>query len=603
MHGVKYIVEQSKKEDVKYFFGMQGGGIAPLFNELYGDPDITTILSRHEQGATFEAAGYAWVTGKAQMCGATIGPGGVNLISGLHVPFQNSIPVLAIVDNLDTSTWGKAGVQEATGWGPRNISTVDMATPTTKWAKTVFNPQLIPEAVKRAFRIMYSGRPGPVLLDICYDMWFADIDAEVLPPEKYRPVCRVAGDPEKIREAAKLLLHAESPVILAGGGVRISGAEKELLDLSALLSIPVATTMMAKGSFPEDHPLSLGVTGSFGHEPARTVLRKGKNKNDVLLAIGSIFQQVATWGWDKEFGAEKIIQIDIDPTEIGKNYQVQVGIVGDAKLVLGALLEEIEADLRKMEPRKTKEMEEHKKQRIQAIAKLKSETQYYAEPESLSNALPMLPQRALKELRDFLKKDAVVLTDCGNNLIWTERYFQSYLPKTFVVDGGHTSMGASLALAIGAKLGAPDRQVVSCIGNAAFHMLGHEVVTASTYTIPAVWFILDDGMLGAITHYCCKFGTGIWEPERYASVDLYDWDFVKFAEASHCYGERVEKPEDIKSALKNAFESGKPAIIDVAIDINEIPKGQQYNWQAVIEKHPHLRTARIPRETFPKKVI
>jgi acetolactate synthase-1/2/3 large subunit len=604
MRAVRHLIEQCNREGVKYFFGMQGGGISPLFNELLDYPDIKTILARHEQGASMEATGYAMVTGKAQMCGGTIGPGAVNLISGLHVGYQNSIPVLAIVSNLSTLRWGKTGMQDATGWGPRTISHVAMASSVTKWAKTIFRPELVPDAVKRAFRIMYSGRQGPVLLDICFDSWLPEVEAEVLPPERYRPVCKVSGDPEKIQEAAELLVNAQSPAILAGGGVKISGAEPELLELSKMLGIPVATTLMGKSCFPEDHPLSLGVTGFYGHDTAKITLRKGKTKNDILLAVGTIFHEIATYSWDKEFGGEKIIHVDIDPTEIGKNYQVEVGIVGDAKLVLRELVDCTKSLINKMEPKKLKELEERKKQRVDEVLKLKGETKYYAEPESFSNAHPMKPQRALKELREFLKKDAIILTDAGNNLTWTERYVQTYFPKTFFVDGGHTSMGASLPLTIGAKLGAPERQVVDCIGNGGFHMLCHEVVTASTYTIPAVWFILNDGMLGCIAHYCCKFGYGgLWEPERYASVDVYDMDFVKFAEACHCYGERVEKPEQIKGAMKNAFDSGKPAIIDVVIDENEIHKGAIERFKSTTEKHPHLLTAKIRRETFPKKII
>lgn len=604
MRAVRYLVEQSKIEGVKYFFGMQGGGISPLFNELYDYPDIKTILARHEQGASLEATGYAWVTGKAQMCGGTIGPGGVNLISGLHVAYQDSIPVLAIVNNLPTLQWGKTGIQDATGWGPRTISHVAMASSVTKWAKTIFRSELVPEAVRRAFRIMYSGRPGPVLLDICFDSWLPEVEAEVLSPERYRPICRVSGDPEKIREAVELLINAQSPVILAGGGVRISGAEPELLELSDLLAVPVATTLMGKSCFPEDHPLSLGVVGFYGHDAAKITLRKGKNKNDILLAVGTIFHQVATYGWDKEFGGEKIIHVDVDPTEIGKNYTVEVGIVGDAKLVLRELIDRIKTFINRMDLKKVKELEERKKQRVEEVVKLKGETRYYAEPESFSDAHPMKPQRALKELRGFLKKNAIILTDAGNNLAWTERYVQTYLPKTFIVDGGHTAMGASLPLAIGAKLGSPQRQVVDCIGNGGFHMLCHEVVTASTYNIPVVWFILNDGLLACIAHYCCKFGYGgLWEPERYASVDVYDMDFVKFAESCHCYGERVEKPEEIKEALKNAFDSGKPAILDVLIDENEIHKGAITRFKPIIDKYPRLLTSKIPRETFPKKVI
>ena len=211
MRAVRYLVEQAHVEGVRYFFGMQGGGIAPLFNELYDYPGIKTILSKHEQGASFEATGYAWVTGQAQMAGATMGPGAINLISGLHIGYQNSIPVLAVVSNSATLQFGKMATQESTGWGPRTLSHVDSARPVTKWAQTIFRPELIPEATRRAFRIMYSGRPGPVLLDICSDVFLPEVNAEILDPNEYRPTPRVRGDPEKIREAAEYLVDAQHP--------------------------------------------------------------------------------------------------------------------------------------------------------------------------------------------------------------------------------------------------------------------------------------------------------------------------------------------------------------------------------------------------------
>jgi acetolactate synthase-1/2/3 large subunit len=604
MRAVRYLVEQAHVEDVKYFFGMQGGGISPLFNELYDYPYIKTILSRHEQGASFEATGYAMVTGKAQMVGGTVGPGAVNIISGLHPAYQNSIPVLAVVSNAPSLDFGRMSIQDASGWGPRTISHVGMAEPVTKWTKTIFRPELVPEAVRRAFRIMYSGRPGPVLLDMCFDVFMPEVDAEILSPSAYRPVCTVRGDVGKIHEAAEILVEAQSPTILAGGGVVGAGAFRELLELSELLSIPVATTLMGKSAFPEDHPLALGCAGFFGHDPANLTLKKAKT--DVLLAIGTVFHMYTTWTWATDFGGDKLIQVDIDPTEIGKNYPVSVGIVGDARLVLTDLIEHVKRLLTQMNPSKRKALEDLRRDRTREILKLKGDAKYYEEDQMSSQSTPTKPQRALKELREFLDRDAIVLTDAGNNLTWTERYLRTYLPGTFFVDGGCTSMGASLALAIGAKLGAPSRQVVDVIGNAAFVMLCKEVVTASTYTIPVVWFILNDRTLGAIAHYVSKFGYGgLWEPGRYASTgpELYDMDFVKFAEACHVFGQRVEKPTEIKDALRNAFNSGKPAVIDVDIDPDELHPGTIQRFKRTIDTHPDLLTQKMPRKKYPERIL
>lgn len=602
MRGARFLIEQCAKEGVKYFFGMQGSTITPLFNELLDFPQIKTILSRHEQGAAFEATGYAWVSGVAGFCGATLGPGSVNLISGLHVPWQDSIPVLAIGTNDPPALWRGATVQASSGWGPRSTWHVEMARRVTKWAQTIPIPDLLPEAVRRAFRIMYTGRPGPVYLDICMNVWLEEVKEEVLPPEKYRPTCKMYGDPHLVEKAAEMLIEAQNPAILAGGGVNRAWAQDELLVLAELLGAPVATTLMGKGSFPEDHPLALGCVGMGGHDTANSMLRKGKC--DVLLAIGLTFSVSATGFWSKDFGGDKLIQVDIDPTEIGKTYPIDIGIVGDAKCVLQQLIDCVKRKIDAMPPQRLEEFNRAKSERIRNVLKLKDELKYFREEEMYSDAVPIKPQRALKELREFLREDAIVLTDCGNNMVWTEGYFQHLKGGLFVVDANHTAMGHSLAVAIGAKLAAPKRQVVDVIGNAAFHMLCKEVVTASTYTIPVVWFILDDAMLGAIAHYAGKLGWGgLWEPERYAATDLYDMDFVKFAEACHVFGIRVERPGEIKDALKQAFDSGKPAIIDVIIDRDEMTKSTLRRFQHIFAKYPGLRERKIPRQKFPIKIL
>ncbi|MEM2129258.1 MAG: thiamine pyrophosphate-binding protein [Candidatus Bathyarchaeia archaeon] len=602
MKAVRYLVEQCQTEGIKYMFGVQGGHISPLFNEVL-DSQITTIMSRHEQGASLEATGYAWATGVAQMCVGTVGPGAVNLISGLHPAYQNSQPVLAIVANNKASVFGKMATQDASGWGPRTISQLDMSKSVTKWSTLVFNAEVLPEALRRAFRIMYSGRPGPVLLDICFDAFFPEVSDNILPPYKYRPMCRIRGDPEYINKAAKLLVNAQRPAILAGGGVQISQATPELLELSEILSIPVATTMMGKSCFPEDHTLAMGVTGAFGHDIPARILRKGQT--DVLLALGTVFHDKSTYGWVESFGGDMLIQVDIDPAEIGKNYPVDVGIVGDIKLVLRDLVDCVKNLLLTMPSNERNHLENMKRERVERLLALKNETRYYSELPMFSDAVPIKPQRVMKELRDFLEKDAIVFTDCGNNMVWVERYFQTYFPRTFIVDGAHTSMGASIPMSIGAKLGFPDRQVVAVLGNGGFHMLCKEVVTASSYSIPVVWIILDDNALGMIAHVVCKFGYGIWEPDRYVASGpgLYDMDFVKFAEACHVYGQRVEKPGEIKDALKNAFDSGKPAIIDVVIDPDEIPPGSITKFKKVIDSHPGLLERKMKRSQFPQKAV
>jgi acetolactate synthase-1/2/3 large subunit len=437
-----------------------------------------------------------------------------------------------------------------------------------------------------------------VHIDLAQDVIRAEIDADLVPPKKYRPMGVVRGDPELIKQAAQLLVNSPSPAIMSGGGVIASGASPELMELANILGCPVATTAMGKSSFPEDHPLALGVVGLFGQDTANTILRG--DKTDVLLALGTIFHQMTTTSWVKNFGGQKIIQVDCDPTEIGKNYPVEVGIVGDAKIVLQDLLLQVQALLSKLPPAAMKEFEERKKAKQKEILALKGELKYYMEPQSFSDAVPIKPQRAVREIREFLDKDAIVWADCGNNLAWVEKYYQALMPKGFMADGGHTAMGFSVAASIGAKLGAPDRQVVDCCGNASFTMLSKEVNTASAYNIPVVWCILNDMNLGMIIQGQ-KFGYGMWEPERYIVTQSYVMDFVKFAEACHAYGQLVERPTEIKEALKNAFDSGRPSIIDIRIDPDEVPPGALKRFETLVKKHPELGEKRIPTTTFPKK--
>ncbi len=595
----KYVVESLLAENVKYLFGIPGGGVAPFFNEFYDYPQIQTILTQHEQGAGFMADGYFRASGQVAACAATVGPGGVNLASGLHPAYQDNQAVLAFTNNVPTEQFGKGGIQDASGWGPRSISHVGIFKEVTKWSVLVTKPENVPEVIRRAFRIMLTGRKGPVHVDLAQDVIRAEIEAEFQPPKKYRPMGPVRGNPLLIKEAAEHLVNAVSPAIMSGGGIIASGASPELVELATLLGSPVATTAMGKGSFPEDHPLAVGVVGLFGHATANTILRG--DKTDVLLAIGTIFHQVTTTSWVKNFGGQKIIQIDNDPTEIGKNYPVEVGIVGDAKAVLQDLLTEVKSTLSKLPPPAIRELEERKKARQKEILALKGELKYYVEPESYSDAVPMKPQRVVREIRQFLDKDAIVLADCGNNLAWVEKYYQALMPKGFIADGGHTAMGFSVAASIGVKLGAPDRQVVDVCGNGSFTMLSKELNTASAYNVPVIWCILNDMNLGMIIQGQ-KFGYGVWEPERYIATQSYVMDFVKFAEACHAFGQKVEKPTEIKDALKNAFDSGKPSLIDIRIDPDEVPVGALKRFEAIVRKYPDLGQKKMPTSTFPKKI-
>jgi len=559
MRTAVYVLEHLRAEGVRQVFGVPGGAIDDFIEAFYDVPDVKFILTKHEQGASFMATGYAMASGIPGVCLSTTGPGAMNLASGLTAAYRNSQPVLAMTGEVPTKAWGKGAVQESTGRRTGAMEQYLVFKGITKYTSILHRADLIGDCLRRAFRIMLTGRPGPVHLAIPADLQAAEIEAEIPKnPSSFRPTEKTGGTSSQLEKAAKLLVGAKKPSILVGGGALFSNAAPELMELAVLLNAPVATTLMGKGMIPENHPLSLGVIGSFGHEVAKTFL--WKNRTDIVLIVGCSLTTVTTFGWSPEFGGEKIIQVDIDPEEIGKNYPVEMGIVGDAKQVLGGMCEAVKAI--------TSGKVIERPERVEELRKAKEETKYYDEPEMHSNAVPMKPQRAIKEIRDALEKDAIVLADCGNNLAWTEHFLPTYLPKTFLADGGHTHMGASLPMAIGVKLAKPDRKVLDIIGDGSFMMTGKEIATAVNQGIPIVCCILEDHKLGAI-----RDRQVLVYNNKIVATDLQNPDFVKFAESLGAYGERVENPRDIKSSIKRAFESGKPSIIDIVIDPKEIHPG------------------------------
>jgi acetolactate synthase-1/2/3 large subunit len=587
------------QEGAKYLFGIPAGASRALYDELYDFLEIKPILTKHEQGAAFMADGYARASGKIGFCTSTVAPGAANLASGLLVPYIDQVPIIAVTTNEPEAIHGKTYIQDSSGWEPRSFNIIKHFETVTKWSYMLRMGERIQDVITRAIRIATTGRKGPVHINLPWDVTKKEVDVEVLPQNAYKPSGEPMGNPETIKKAAELLFEAESPSILAGGGVLLSNASAELMACAELLGAPVATTVMGKGAFPEDHPLALGVVGLWGQDTANMVIKKGET--DVLLAIGCVFSQVTTINYSKNFGADKIIHIDLDAGEIGKNYPTELGIIGCAKPTLAYLFELLKEKFLKLSSRELERREERKRERLQKILKLKNELKYFSEPEMDSNAVPIKPQRAIKEIRKFLDRDAIVLADSGNNFAWAERYFQVFLPGRYIVDG-LTHMGWSINAAIGVKLGAPKKQVLDICGNGSFQMTGKEVMTAVNYTIPVVWCILNDQCFSIIKQ-AQKYGWGLWDVERYIVSDFINMDFMKFAEACYAYGERVEKPEEIQGALKRAFNSGKPAIVEILTDPDSIPPGSFIRYEKVVKVHPELAVKRMPMAKFPIRIL
>ena len=536
MTGAEAIVKALEREGVEVMFGIPGGASIPLYDELY-DASIRHILTRHEQGAAHAADGYARALGKAGVCSATSGPGATNLTTGIANAYMDSSPIVAFTGQVATPFIGKDAFQET--------DIIGITMPITKHNFQIRDVAEIPEVIKKAFHIAQTGRPGPVLIDLPKDM--QEGEAEIEFPDKveivgYKPTYE--GHPRQIKAAAKAILEAERPVILAGGGVIISGASAELMELAELIMAPVVTTLMGKGSFPESHPLALGVLGMHGRKVANYAVTDA----DLLIAIGTRFSDRST-GMVSCFAPEaRVIHIDIDPAEIGKNVRADIPVVGDARHVLRQLLRV----LRKMLT------QAKSKAWVEKVKQWKKEFN----PRMDYDDVPLKPHRVIKEIMDFLSEDDIVTTEVGQCQMWAHHYLGRTKPRTFISSGGLGTMGFGFPAAMGAKVARPEAKVIDIAGDGSFLMNIQELATVVENNINVVVGVFDNRFLGMVRQW-----QELFYDRRYSAVNLGSSpDFVKVAEAFGALGIAVEKPGEIRDALTEAFDAGKPAVIDFIID-------------------------------------
>jgi len=540
--GARALVKALEKQGVEVVFGIPGGAILPTYDALY-DSEIRHILVRHEQCAAHAADGYARVSGRVGVCMATSGPGATNLVTGIATAYMDSSPVVAITGQVARSMIGRDAFQEA--------DIIGITTPITKYNFQVRDPREVPVAVKQAFYIASSGRPGPVLIDFPVDVQReqADIDLEAEANMiSYKPVAD--PHPLQVKRAAELLLEAERPVILAGGGVIISNASEELIELSEHLLIPVATTLMGKGSFPEDHPLHLGMIGMHGSAAANKLISEA----DVLLAVGTRFTDRSTGRFDEFCRDARIIHVDIDAAEIGKNVRSHVPIVADAKRTLKAIYEAV----RELASRR---MESTWARRVRQV---KEELASLDAPRPDSDSLR--PRDIIEEIRRQLPATGIVTTGVGRNQMWAAMYFKTYRPRTFITSGGLGTMGFGLPAAIGAKVAKPESPVVDIDGDGSFMMTERELATSIAEEIQVVVVIMNDGWLGMVKYWQDLFYGG-----RRIATNLRRGipDFVKLAEAYGASGARVHTIQEFSKALREALESDVTSVIDVVISPDE----------------------------------
>ncbi|NOY10599.1 MAG: acetolactate synthase large subunit [Archaeoglobi archaeon] len=531
MRGADAIVKALEKEGVKHIFGIPGGAIIEVYDALF-DSEIRHILTRHEQAAVHAADGYARATGRTGVAFATSGPGATNTVTGIATAYMDSSPIVVMTGQVARSLIGNDAFQEA------DITGITM--PITKHNYLVTDENELLRIVKEAFHIASTGRPGPVLIDLPKDVTVAEVEFDY--PDKielpgYKP--KYAGHPRQIKKAAELITKAERPVILAGGGVVLSNASEELTKLAETIPAYVATSLMGKGAIPETHPLSLGFVGMHGSKYANYAVQEA----DVLIAVGIRFSDRTT-GRVSDFAPNaKIIHIDIDPAEIGKNVDVDVPIVGDAKLVLRELIKHITY-------RKRKEWEE------------KVEGWRKAYPLRYRQDEKIKPQYVIEKIWE-LAPDAIITTEVGQNQMWAAQYFKVKRPRQFITSGGLGTMGFGFPAAMGAKTAFPDKQVVDIAGDGSFLMNIQELATCVDYGINVKVVILNNMFLGMVRQW-----QELFYDERYSATCLRckEMSFEKIAEGFGAVGMTVEKPSEVEDALKEAFEIDAPVVIDFRVD-------------------------------------
>jgi acetolactate synthase-1/2/3 large subunit len=556
MTGAQALIKALEMEGVDTIFGLPGGCILPVYDPLLDSP-IRHILVRHEQGAGHMAEGYAHVTGRPGVAMVTSGPAATNIVTPLCDAYIDSIPMVVITGQVPVAAIGTDAFQEC--------DTIGITRSVTKHNELVTSAQDIPRAVREAFHIATTGRPGPVLLDIPKDIvdaqnpnsamdWYWPGDDEVrdgLPG--YRP--NTVGDPELVRQAADLIARSERPVIYAGGGILKARAAEALRELAELCDIHVVTTLMARGAFPDSHRLALGMPGMHGNYTAVTAMQRA----DLLIALGSRFDDRVT-GKVGAFAPEaKVIHVDIDPAELGKVRRPDVGIAGDCRVVIEALV----AELRDRLGGGTAAPDRSAwKQTISGWQELHPLS--YA-PSQPGDALK--PQFVLEQLRDAAPEGTIVASGVGQHQMWTSQYWRFEQPYTFVNSGGLGTMGFSVPAAIGAKVGRPDATVWAVDGDGCFQMTAQELVTAAAERIPVKVAILNNAYLGMVRQWQEMFYEERYS-EVYLSPDLPDYKL--WAEAMGCVGMRVESPEEVASAIQKANEiDDRPVVIDFRTDSNE----------------------------------
>ncbi|HKO86532.1 MAG TPA: biosynthetic-type acetolactate synthase large subunit [Actinomycetota bacterium] len=543
MRAVDATLAALKRAGVNAIFGLPGGPVIPLFDALHDDPDIRTFLVRHEQGAGHMAEGYAKVTGRAGVCTATSGPGATNLVTPITDAYMDSVPLVAITGQVGSTRVGTDAFQEA--------DIVGITLPVVKHSWLIKDAEELPEALGEALHVAQTGRPGPVLVDVCVDQWgrdVQDLEGPIQAMPGYRPPTG-AGHPRQLEAAARALAQAERPVIYAGGGVITGEASRELTRLSEVTGVPVNTTLMGLGGFPGTHPLFIGMPGMHGIAAATYAFQE----SDTILAVGVRFDERVLSTVMSEWAPNaKIIHIDVDPAEISKNRAAHIGIAGEAAPVLAGL-----ADAYQALP------ESHDAARraawVDQIAAWKRQHPYLVDPDTSV----IQPQNVVQSIYRITRGDAIVVTDVGQHQMWAAQHYLFDRPRRWITSGGLGTMGFGLPAALGAQVALPDELVVVISGDGSFEMTLQELSTAQMYGLPVKVVILNNGYLGMVRQWQELF----WEG-RYAgsSFEGFQPSFEGIARAYGVHASTVRDPGEMDDALAEAFAADGPALVDVHVN-------------------------------------
>lgn len=550
LKGAEVLIECLREQGVDIIFGYPGGAVLPIYDVLYNTHDITHILTAHEQGATHAADGYARATGKVGVVIVTSGPGATNTVTGIATAYMDSVPLVVFTGQVASSLIGRDSFQE--------VDITGITTPITKHNYIVKDANELPNIVRQAFAIARSGRPGPVVVDIPKDIQTSLIDYQPVSNGnlymgkdnniKGRAISSVSSEDytkeleNSIQEVVEAIAQCERPVIYAGGGVNISGANEELLRFAEKIKAPVSCSLMGMGAFPGTHPYYMGMVGMHGTRCSNYAF----SNCDLLIAVGARFSDRVISDVKRFAPYAKIIHIDIDPAELGKNVETHIGVCGDVKDILSLLNEKVE--------------ERQENGWNDQIRQWKKEY-----PLKYTDNGKVNPQYVIETLYKLTEGNAIITTEVGQNQMWAAQFYKFTSPRTFISSGGLGTMGYGLGASIGAALGRPDKRVINIAGDGSFMMNSTELATVSRYKIPIVQLVLNNSVLGMVRQW-----QDLFFEKRYSySTFGNEVDFIKLAEAYGIKAMKVYKNEEVERVLSQALKMNEPVLVECVVDPDE----------------------------------